>query len=186
MSIHGPLSFSVLSLAEVERDVVIPDHVLDLEPAQEECHEDEVEEQKRPVYFQIRRVETRKKCCDARPRHQLLPQLHLLQLSLEAFVLIVLARRQNEFTATVGSRLELHILWVFRWCQIKHEVVQVEQSEQIGNHCVALLLVHSKNEECKDDGQGSPSTPWVNGDSVLDDLHLALDDELEVLNIDDF
>ena len=77
----------ILLLSELEWNVTISYHVLNLVPTQESRHEDEVEKQEWPVDLQVGGLEAAKEGRHGRRTHHLAPKVHLLQLALESFVL---------------------------------------------------------------------------------------------------
>ena len=134
----------VLPLHEWERVVFILYHVLDLDATQERCHENEIDQEQWPVDFNISSLETAQEAADRRRRHHLPPEVHFIHLTLKAFEFIILTGREGEISIL---RRHTKLFRVFSRRQVKHDIIDVKETQQVCQYRVTLLNVHAKKEE---------------------------------------
>ena len=131
--------------------------MFDFVPAQECCHHYEVGYQQRPVNGEVEIVEHTEECAYHGGVGKLLPQIHFIQFPLKALELIVFAHGQYELLV----RIELLIVRVFQWGQIQHDLVQIEETQQVGYHCIPLGQVDSQHVGKEESHEESPTVSAV-------------------------
>ena len=95
--------------------------MLDLVPAEESGHEDEVENEEGPEDGEVEESEEGQEGAQEVRVDQFLPQHELLDLPLETLELVVVPDWQD-----VLSVIEILLFWVHQWREIEHDLVEIE------------------------------------------------------------